>query len=81
MPFKTTQKGDAPTLRQKEVLSVIETYIAKHGFAPTVREIGELIDCSSPNGVTCHLTALEKKGLITWKRGHARTIRIVEQKG
>jgi repressor LexA len=62
-------------------LGVITKYIADNGYAPTIRELGGLIDCSSPNGVMCHLTALVKKGLITWKRGHARTICVVEQKG
>lgn len=78
---RKSEPGDPATTRQREVLGVISAYIAENGFAPTIRELGDLIDCSSPNGVMCHLTALVKKGLITWKRGHARTIRVVEQKG
>lgn len=77
--FAKTQPGDPPTKRQREVLKVIETFIAAHGYAPTIRELGELIECSSPNGVMCHLTALDKKGLIVWTRGHARTIRVVKK--
>lgn len=78
---RKSQPGDPPTARQREVLGVISKYIATNGYAPTIRELGGLIDCSSPNGVMCHLKALVKKGLITWKQGHARTIRVVEQKG
>ncbi len=76
MPFKSTQRGDAPTARQSEVLSAIAAYITEHGFAPTIRELGERIGCSSPNGTTCHLKALEKKGLLIWDRQRARTMRI-----
>jgi SOS-response transcriptional repressor LexA len=76
MPFKKTQPGDAPTARQSEVLSAIAAYIVEHGFAPTVRELGERIGCSSPNGTTCHLKALEKKGLLIWDSHRARTMRL-----
>ena len=37
----------------------------KASAGPTVREIGEHFDIASPNGVMCHLKALEKKGMIS----------------
>ncbi len=31
----------------------------------------------SPNGVVCQLTALEKKGWLTWDQNTARSIRLI----
>ena len=53
------------TKRQKAVYEFIRDKIRNRGYGPTVREIGENFDIASPNGVMCHLKALEKKGLIT----------------
>ncbi|HUE72826.1 MAG TPA: transcriptional repressor LexA [Pirellulaceae bacterium] len=56
---------DKLTTRQEKVFNFIRTKIKERGYGPTVREIGEHFKISSPNGVMCHLRALEKKGLIT----------------
>ena len=53
------------TSRQREVFEFIKSKIQGRGYGPTVREIGENFRIASPNGVMCHLKALEKKGLIT----------------
>lgn len=53
------------TDRQQEMLDCISAFILKHGHAPTIREIGDAVGISSPNGVVCHLAALSKKGLLT----------------
>ena len=55
---------DQLTQRQQQVYEFIHDKIVNRGYGPTVREIGEHFDISSPNGVMCHLKALEKKGLI-----------------
>ena len=52
------------TERQREIYDFIRDKIESRGYGPTVREIGEGFDIKSPNGVMCHLKALEKKGLI-----------------
>lgn len=52
------------TKRQQAVLSCIETFISEHGYGPTVREVCEMLDLSSPSTVHVHLKALEEKGLI-----------------
>ena len=41
-----------------------------------MREIGERFRISSPNGVMCHLKALEKKGLITRQPNMSRAIQL-----
>jgi repressor LexA len=64
------------TSRQREILEFICTKIEVRGYPPSIREIGEAFKIKSPNGVMCHLRALEKKGLITRQGNSARAIQI-----
>jgi repressor LexA len=68
------------TERQKEIYHFIRLKIEKRGYGPTVREIGEAFEIKSPNGVMCHLKALEKKGLITREEHAARAIQLVDHR-
>lgn len=47
-------------------------------FGPAIREIAAGLQIRSPNGVVCHLKALERKGLIKIRRGVARGIEVVK---
>jgi len=67
---------DQLTQRQLEVYEFIRDKIQNRGYGPTVREIGEQFDIKSPNGVMCHLKALEKKGLIIREPNMSRAIQI-----
>lgn len=69
---------DQLTRRQKDVFLFIREKIENRGYGPTVREIGEEFEISSPNGVMCHLKALEKKGLITREPNMSRAIQLTE---
>ena len=60
------------TERQREIYDFIQERIEHRGYPPTVREIGVAFNIKSPNGVMCHLKALEKKGLIK-REGFSRT--------
>ena len=62
------------TARQREIYEFIREKIERRGYGPTVREIGEGFSIRSPNGVMCHLKALEKKGLIIREANAARAI-------
>ena len=62
------------TPRQAVVLDFVRRFIFSNGYSPTVREIGLGLDISSPNGVTCHLRALEQKGAIRRMPRKPRTI-------
>ena len=64
------------TRRQRAIFNFIQDKIQNRGFGPTVREIGEHFDIRSPNGVMCHLRALEKKGLITRDANRSRAIHL-----
>jgi repressor LexA len=68
------------TERQREIYEFIREKIESRGFGPTVREIGEEFDIKSPNGVMCHLKALEKKVLIKRTGFRARAIQLVDHK-
>ncbi|HJN13154.1 MAG: transcriptional repressor LexA [Pirellulaceae bacterium] len=69
------------TERQKHVYEFIHDLITNRGYGPTVREIGHEFSISSPNGVMCHLKALEKKGLIRRSPNKSRAIELVNQGG
>ncbi len=64
------------TERQREVYEFIREKIRARGYGPTVREIGSHFKISSPNGVMCHLKALEKKGLIHREPNMSRAIML-----
>jgi repressor LexA len=76
---------DMLTERQKDVYEFIRDKIRNRGYGPTVREIGDRFQISSPNGVMCHLKALEKKGLITREPNMSRAIQLsaepIEERG
>jgi repressor LexA len=67
------------------VYEFIRDKIRNRGYGPTVREIGEQFGIASPNGVMCHLKALEKKGLITREPNMSRAIQLavepIEERG
>jgi repressor LexA len=65
------------TERQREIYDFIKSKIESRGYGPTVREIGQAFEIRSPNGVMCHLKALEKKGLIVREGFSARAIQLV----
>jgi len=62
------------TERQQEVFDFVKEKILKRGYGPSVREIGAAVGISSPNGVMCHLKALERKGNITREAHTARAM-------
>lgn len=66
------------TLRQREVLNFITTYISTHGMAPTITEIADGMGFKSPNAASVHITALKKKGAISVRRGASRGITLTE---
>lgn len=63
------------TPRQRQILRLIAEG-ARRGKTPTVRELVRLTGVASPNGVSCHLKALQKKGFIERDAMTARNIRL-----
>ena len=52
------------TKRQEDALKFIKTYIVSHGYPPTVREIGSMLNLNSPATTHFHLNKLEEKGYM-----------------
>ena len=65
---------DKLTKRQLTIFNFIRKMIEGRGFGPTIREIADEMNYRSPNGVMCHLRALEKKGLINRTSNRSRSI-------
>ena len=67
------------TQRQRRIFDFIRGEIDSNGNAPTIREIAEEMGFASPNGVMCHLRALEKKGLINRGSFKSRSIKLTNE--
>ncbi len=65
------------THRQSFILQIIKELIAKNGYPPTVREIGEKAKLNSPATIHFHLTKLEEKGYIKKGNSKNRTIEVL----
>lgn len=68
--------GDSLTKKQQKVYEFIESYIEAKGFGPTVREIAEGLELSSPSTVHVHLKTLEQKGYIVRDNLKSRSIAL-----
>lgn len=68
-----------PTERQLAIYEFIRDKIQTRGYGPTVREIGAAFKIRSPNGVVCHLKALERKNYITRGKNMSRAIELVSE--
>ena len=64
------------TPRQRQILSLIQEFMAKTGMPPTRAEIAEALQFKSPNAAEEHLRALERKGAIELMPGTSRGIRL-----
>ena len=70
------ERYESLTERQREIYDFVRDKIVNRGYGPTVRDIGAQFGIRSPNGVMCHLKALEKKGLILREPGKSRAIQL-----
>ena len=64
--------------RQSRMFDFIVRSTVENGFQPSYREIGNHLGIRSPNGVMCHLKALERKGYIEMS-GRSRALRILKR--
>lgn len=64
------------TDKQRQIYEFICQQIEQCGYPPSIREIGDAFEISSPNGVMCHLKALEKKGMLKRESKRSRAIVI-----
>ena len=65
---------DVITPAQIRMLAAIQHYRDEHGYAPTLRELGQKLGIVSANGVRSLLQPLKRKGLLTDVPGQYRTL-------
>jgi repressor LexA len=65
------------TGRQQEIWSFLVEYVDRHGYPPTVREIGEAVGLASPSTVHAHLANLERAGLLKRDPTKPRALELV----
>jgi repressor LexA len=67
------------TKRQQEIFDFIKRYSARHGYPPTVRDIGKAIGLTSSSTVHAHLANLEKLGLLRRDPTKPRAMEVLER--
>ena len=68
--------GDNLTKRQRQILDYINEFIDDNKYAPSLREIGEHFDLSSPATIHAHLENLKNKGFLKTSYNEARSIEL-----
>jgi repressor LexA len=67
------------TKRQQEIFDFIRKHSAKHGYPPTVRDIGKAVGLASSSTVHAHLANLEKVGLLRRDPSKPRAIELLDR--
>jgi repressor LexA len=65
------------SIRQREIYDFIVAYARKHGYPPTVREIGAEVGLASPSTVHVHLAKLEQAGYVRRDPTKPRALELV----
>jgi repressor LexA len=68
------------TKRQREILDYLNGFIERHGYAPSLEEIGRQFGLSSLATVHKHLSNLQEKGFIRRAWNRSRSVEIVPAK-
>ena len=63
--------------RQREIYDFVVAYASKHGYPPTVREIGAEVGLASPSTVHVHLAKLEQAGYLRRDPTKPRALELV----
>lgn len=74
-PLPGPDEGLSP--RQQAIIDVIRAHVAKHGFAPSFREIGDAVGLKSSSSVKHQLATLQAKGLVRVSANKSRAIELV----
>ena len=65
------------TKRQREILDYLNEFIQRHGYAPSLEEIGRRFNLSSLATVHKHLSNLQEKGFIKRAWNRSRSVELV----
>ncbi len=65
--------------RESQVLNIIIDYIKQNEYAPSVREIGDILGLKSTSTVHMYLKNLELEGFIERKENFPRALRVLRE--
>ena len=65
------------TDRQQQIWNYLVEYVDRHGYPPTVREIGDEVGLASPSTVHAHLANLERAGLLRRDPTKPRALELI----
>jgi repressor LexA len=68
------------TKRQREIFDFIRRYLDRHGYPPTVREIGKAVGLHSSSTVHAHLSKLETLGLLKRDPSKPRALELLVER-
>ena len=63
--------------RQREIYDFLTEYVDRHGYPPTVREMGQAVGLASPSTVHAHLANLERAGYVRRDPTKPRALELV----
>jgi repressor LexA len=65
--------------RQREIYDFVVGYVDRHGYPPTVREIGDAVGLASPSTVHAHLANLERAGYLKRDPTKPRALEVLKR--
>ena len=65
---------------RKKMLDCIISYIEEKGYAPSVRELGEMVGLKSTSSIHAHLLKMNEEGVIVSEIDKPRAIKVVGYK-
>jgi repressor LexA len=68
------------TKRQREIFDYISRYLSRHGYPPTVREIGKAVGLHSSSTVHAHLSKLESLGVLKRDPSKPRALEVMVER-
>ncbi|WP_406408731.1 transcriptional repressor LexA [Streptomyces sp. NBC_01643] len=75
-PPGTRVNSEGLTERQAAIVNFIEREVARKGYPPSMREIGQAVKLTSTSSVSHQMAALEKKGLLYRDPHRPRAYRV-----
>jgi repressor LexA len=66
-------------VRERQLLDFVAQFIQRYGFAPTLKEIGDALQISSPATIHEHINRLREKGYIKKLDGTTRGLEVIKE--
>lgn len=63
--------------KKSELVDSIKSFIEEHGYAPSYREMCEMVGISSTSTIQALLMSLQSEGVLDFERGKPRTVRLL----